>query len=188
MRLAKTLTLTLVTIGVMTLSASAFAADVKGAPQNFTEQETANVGQPRGFENGTEFTSIADVLKKSHDHDKVVVRGKLTKFIGGEKYQLTDENNDNIVVELDDDKDWSYLAKDMPIVVFAEVDNDHMTKILEVKKARPDRGAMPFGQGGPRGHAGQNGHRPPMPGMHGPQGAQNCPVCPVCPNTEGTAQ
>ena len=151
-------------------SGYAFAADESKVPQNFDDQQLQSEGKPRGFEQDEQkFPSISEVLKKHNHHDKVIVRGRLTKFIGGDKYQLTDGNNDNIIVELDEEKDWSYLAKDMPIVVYAEVDNDHMTKILDVKKARPDRGAMFGRNGGP----GPHDH-----GFHGPRYG-NCPVCPT---------
>ncbi|MCR5537059.1 MAG: NirD/YgiW/YdeI family stress tolerance protein [Succinivibrio sp.] len=193
MNLSRTLTIAVCAASLVTMSNYAFAKDEVSAPQNFEEQSALNT--PRGFENeNLKFTSISEILKNAHDHDKVIVKGKLTKFIGGEKYQLTDENNDNIVVELDDDKNWSFIAKDMPIVVFAEVDNDHMTKVLEVKHARPDRGAGfgPRGLGpndgyGPRGGYGHHGGRGPHDGM-GPRGGfgpnqGNCPVCPVCDTT-----
>ncbi|MCR5537058.1 MAG: NirD/YgiW/YdeI family stress tolerance protein [Succinivibrio sp.] len=181
MNLSRTLAIAVCAASLVTMSNYAFAKDEVSSPQNFEGQSALSM--PRGFENDNlKFTSISEILKNAHDHDKVIVKGKLTKFIGGEKYQLTDENNDNIVVELDDDKNWSFIAKDMPIVVFAEVDNDHMTKVLEVKDARPDRGAMfgPRGQG-PRGGMGPRDGSGPRGGFGPDQG--NCPACPVCNTT-----
>ncbi|MBO5566483.1 MAG: NirD/YgiW/YdeI family stress tolerance protein [Succinivibrio sp.] len=96
---------------------------------------------PRGFGNSIaemQPTSIADILKNADDDKLVKVQGTLTKYLGDEHYEFTDKNNDKIVVELDKDRDWSYIAKDMPIEIIAEVDKDKMSTKLDVKAAIPN--------------------------------------------------
>lgn len=99
------------------------------------------MGAPRGFENNThepKKRSVNEILKKAKDGELVLVRGHLSKFLGDEKYQFTDRSNDSITVILDDDRDWSYLAKDMPIEIMAKVDRDKVSTVLKVKAARPE--------------------------------------------------
>ncbi len=142
MNFAKTLGLTFVTVTVLALSGYAFADDLKGKSLNVNDETSETFLMPRGFEGATGISRIAEVLKHAHDDDRVIVKGKLTKFIGGDKYLLTDEYHDKIVIELDKGQDWSHLTKDMTIVVYAKVDadghkHDHHHKVLEVIKARP---------------------------------------------------
>ena len=91
---------------------------------------------PRGFDN-EHICSIHDVLNTGDDKDVVIVKGRLTKYLGDDKYELTDNNNDCIVVELDDDRDWSFIAKDQPIEIISEIDKDLLSTKLEVRDARP---------------------------------------------------
>ncbi len=104
-----------------------------------------NSNLPRGF--GLELNELTakQILSDSKEDDIVRIKGRLTKYLGDEKFELTDKNNDTIIVELDDDRNWSYIEKDMPIEVIAKVDDEKVTKILEVRCARPD-----FGERGPR--------------------------------------
>lgn len=90
---------------------------------------------PRGFDE--QVLTIAEIKKNAKDDDMVLVSGRLTRRIQGDKYELTDDNGDTITVELDDDQNWSHLAKDMPILVYAEVDKDLMSLELEAVEARP---------------------------------------------------
>ncbi len=100
---------------------------------------------PRGF--GLELNELTakQILADSKEDDIVRIKGRLTKYLGDEKFELTDKNNDTIIVELDDDRNWSYIEKDMPLEVIAKVDDEKVTKILEVRCAKPD-----FGEKGPR--------------------------------------
>ncbi len=91
---------------------------------------------PRGFENDLT-KSVSQILTDSEDGQLVIVKGRLTRYLGDEKYELTDDFNESIIVELDDDKDWSYISKDQLIEVAAKVDRDLMSTKLEAKGARP---------------------------------------------------
>ena len=95
---------------------------------------------PRGFSEADklEATTIAEIKKNAKDDQIVKVKGKLTKYLGDEAFEFTDANQDSITVILDDDRNWAYLAKDMPTEIIAEVDKGKMDIVLEVKAARPD--------------------------------------------------
>ena len=102
-----------------------------------------NVGSsnlPRGFGLELNELTVKQILTESKEDDTVRVKGRLTKYLGDEKFELTDSNNDTIIVELDNDRNWSYIEKDMPIEIIAKVDDEKVTKILEVKCAKPDFG------------------------------------------------
>ena len=91
---------------------------------------------PRGFESPRSQT-VKQILGFAHDDELVLLTGRLTRYLGDEKYELTDSDSDSIVVVLDDDRDWSYIAKNQLIEVAARVDKDLMFTKLEVKDARP---------------------------------------------------
>lgn len=105
---------------------------------------------PRGFGLELKELTVKQILSESKEDDVVRIKGRLTKYLGEEKFELTDNSNDTIIVELDDERNWSYLEKDMPIEVIAKVDDEKVTKILEVRCARPDFGDRV--QRGPRGN------------------------------------
>ena len=67
----------------------------------------------------------------------VTLKGRLTNYLGDDRYEFTDVNGDRIEVELDDDHDWSNIAKDQLIEIVGEVDKDLMSTSLEVKRAAP---------------------------------------------------
>ena len=94
------------------------------------------INGPRGF-NNEQFRSIKEIINNANDDEMVFVQGRLTRFLGDDKYELTDANNDRIVLELDDDRDWSYISKDQPIEVVAKVDKDLLSTKLDIKNARP---------------------------------------------------
>ena len=104
-----------------------------------------------------ETLDLRDKIDDFSQEDTLVIRKvtpKIDPDLGDEKFELTDNNNDTIIVELDDDRNWSYIEKDMPIEIIAKVDDEKVTKILEVKCARPDFGdKMPrqTRTNGPRG-------------------------------------
>lgn len=90
---------------------------------------------PSGFDNQAPST-IASVLSSAYDEQYVMLKGRLTKYLGRDRYEFTDGTG-KIEVELDDDHDWSYLAKDQLIMISGEFDNDFFDKKIEVKYAVP---------------------------------------------------
>lgn len=120
--------LTLAVLGVTMLSAVALAS-----PKGF--DRTAPMG-PQGFDNQAP-TTVAGVLKSGYDDQIVSLQGRLTNFLGDDRYEFTDMNGDRIEVELDDDKNWSNISKDQPIIITGEVDKDLLSTTIEVKYAEP---------------------------------------------------
>ena len=105
------------------------------APSGFTGSASA---QPQGF-SLTTLKSIEEVRKNSYDEQLVVLRGRFTRQVTHDKYEFTDEKGNTIVAELDDDKNWSHVAKDALMDVLAEVDRDRYKVELEVLEAKPVR-------------------------------------------------
>lgn len=105
------------------------------APTGFTGSASA---QPQGF-SLTTLKSIEEVRKNSYDEQLVVLRGRFTRQVTHDKYEFTDEKGNTIVAELDDDKNWSHVAKDALMDILAEVDRDHYKVELEVLEAKPVR-------------------------------------------------
>ncbi len=107
---------------------------------------------PAGFGNGLQAMTIAAARDQARDDQLVVIKGRLTKSLGDERFEFSDAAGDTIVVKLDDDRDWSMVGKDMPIEIVAEVDKEMFGLELEAKCARPDDGKLPPPAGnGPRG-------------------------------------
>ena len=52
------------------------------------------------------------------------------------RYVFADSTG-RIEVELDDDRDWSFIRKDQPITIFGKVDRDRHSISIDVKDARP---------------------------------------------------
>ena len=105
------------------------------APTGFTGSASA---QPQGF-SLTTLKSIEEVRKNSYDEQLVVLRGRFTRQVTHDKYEFTDEKGNTIVAELDDDKNWSHVAKDALMDILAEVDRDRYKVELEVLEAKPVR-------------------------------------------------
>ncbi len=105
------------------------------APSGFTGSASA---QPQGFSLPT-LKSIEEVRKNSYDEQLVVLRGRFTRQVTHDKYEFTDEKGNTIVAELDDDKNWSHVAKDALMDILAEVDRDRYKVELEVLEAKPVR-------------------------------------------------
>ena len=105
------------------------------APSGFTGSASA---QPQGF-SLTTLKSIEEVRKNSYDEQLVVLRGRFTRQVTHDKYEFTDEKGNTIVAELDDDKNWSHVAKDALMDILAEVDRDRYKVELEVLEATPVR-------------------------------------------------
>ena len=121
--------LSLVAVVAAFVSCAAFAA-----PQGFN-QSTVPSG-PAGFNNQAPNT-VKGVLESAYDDQIVTLKGRLTNYLGDDRYEFTDVNGDRIEVELDDDHDWSNIAKDQLIEIVGEVDKDLMSTSLEVKRAAP---------------------------------------------------
>lgn len=99
-------------------------------------------GQPVGFEKKLNIIDIRD-LKTAKDKDIVRVKGKVTSYIGDDKYELTDENGDTIEIELNKNKNWSFIRKDETIEVIAKYDKQFFSAdSLEVKCALPPEPPM----------------------------------------------
>lgn len=103
------------------------------APKGFDEPSYYN-SNPKGFDNQAPNT-VKQVLSKGYDDQFVVLKGRLTKYLGKDRYEFTD-NTGSIEVELDDDRDWSYIAKDQLIEIKAIIDKDILSTSLEVHDAR----------------------------------------------------
>lgn len=93
-------------------------------------------GMPRGFE-VRQLNTIDAIKRQGEDDEYVVLRGRLTKYYGDEKYEFTDLSGDTIEVKLDDDEDWSYIAKDQLIDILGKLDVDLFSLEVDVKRALP---------------------------------------------------
>lgn len=105
-------------------------------------------GGPRGFgDDKDEIKNIPDTLKDVKAGQRVFLKGKLTEKIDDEHYRLSDDQG-SVIVILDDDEDWSYLAKDEPIRVVGKIKHgDSKEPMVKVKFARPEQ--PKDGKGGP---------------------------------------
>lgn len=119
----------------LTAMAVAFvSATVLAAPQGFNQ--SAVPGGPQGFNNQAPNT-VSGVLSDAHDDQVVTLQGRLTNFLGDDRYEFTDAAGDRIEVELDDDKNWSNISKDQLINIVGKVDKDLLSTTIEVKQAAP---------------------------------------------------
>ena len=64
------------------------------------------------------------------------LQGRFTKQLSKDKFEFTDAKGDTIVVELDDDQNWSQVHKDALMEIVAEVDKDLMSMELEAIDAK----------------------------------------------------
>ena len=125
----KIVTLSLVPAFVLA-SAVAFAA-----PSGFDSTSAIPQG-PQGFANASPNT-VAQVLANGRDDQVVTLTGSLTNYLGDDRYEFTDVAGDRIEVELDDDRNWSHIGKDMPIRITGEIDKDLLSTSLDVFDATP---------------------------------------------------
>lgn len=109
-----------------------FAALAAG-PSGFGPQECP--GAPQGF-TLQKMNSIAQLKKEAHDDQLVTLQGRFTKQLSKDKFEFTDAKGDTIVVELDDDQNWSQVHKDALMEIVAEVDKDLMSMELEAIDAK----------------------------------------------------
>lgn len=125
----------LVTASSMALAANAPAgfggSEAKGGPAGFDNQKAV----PMQFTKDTAPNSVELVLANGQDDQRVTLTGKLTNYLGQDRYEFTDATG-RMIVELDDDKNWSHLRKDQLITIYGEVDRDFNSVEIDVKEAR----------------------------------------------------
>ena len=107
-------------------------SSVSAAPQGF---DNASATAPQGFSAAAATNmTVANVIANGTDEMDVTMRGRITKMLGQDKFIFEDETG-TIVVELDDDKDWSYIQKDQLIDIHGEIDRDANSIKVDVKDA-----------------------------------------------------
>lgn len=107
-------------------------SSVSAAPQGF---DNASATAPQGFSAAAATNmTVANVIANGTDEMDVTMRGRITKMIGQDKFIFEDETG-TIVVELDDDKDWSHIQKDQLIDIHGEIDRDANSIKVDVKDA-----------------------------------------------------
>ena len=109
-----------------------FAA-VAAGPSGFDNQ--ARPGAPQGFTH-QKMDSIAQLKSDAKDDQIVVIDGRFTKQIKNEKYEFTDAKGDTILVDLDDEKNWSHVQKDAKVELTAEVDKDFTSTELDALEVK----------------------------------------------------
>ena len=109
-----------------------FAALAAG-PTGFSGQERP--GAPQGFTH-EKMASIAQLKSQAKDDQIVVIDGRFTKQLEKDKYEFTDAKGDTIVVDLDDDMNWSHVKKDALMELTAEVDKDFTSTKLDALEAK----------------------------------------------------
>lgn len=109
-----------------------FAA-VAAGPSGFDNQ--ARPGAPQGFTH-QKMDSIAQLKSDAKDDQIVVIDGRFTKQIKKEKYKFTDAKGDTILVDLDDEKNWSHVQKDAKVELTAEVDKDFTSTELDALEVK----------------------------------------------------
>lgn len=94
-----------------------------------------NHSQPQGFSLNP-MNDIATLKKNAYDDQLVTIKGRFTKQLTKDKFEFTDTKGQTIVVELDDDRNWSFIRKDALVEIVAEVDKDLMSIELDCINAR----------------------------------------------------
>ena len=124
----------IVLVGSLLVASSVLAAPGPGphhrhrdclGPDNcpYYQQQRPFASAPQGFsEPGV--SSVKEIKDSAVDDQYVRVQGSLTSWIGKDKYEFTDLKGDKIVVDLDDDYNWSYIKKDQKIEIVGEVDKN----------------------------------------------------------------
>lgn len=118
-------------------STAAFAA----GPGGFGPS-SAGAGAPQGFAQQAAPNTVQSVINNGYDDQRVFLTGKLTNYLGHDRYEFTD-NTGSIEVELDDDRDWSFIRKGELITIFGKIDRDYHSINIDVKDARPAAAAAP---------------------------------------------
>ena len=108
---------------------AAASALVLASSAAFAAQAPAGFGAPSAPTN-----TIAQLVQSGTDEQRVSVTGRLTNFLGGENYELTDDTG-RILIQLDDDRNWGHLQKGALITVFGELDREHGNVKIDVDDA-----------------------------------------------------
>lgn len=93
-------------------------------------------GVPGGFNNAAPNT-VAGVKSNAWDDQIVYLRGRLTNYLGKDKYEFTDLQGGTIEVELDDDMPWGHISRGQLIDIVGDVDRDLFWVTIDVKHATP---------------------------------------------------
>lgn len=109
-----------------------FAAVATG-PTGFSGQDRP--GAPQGF-NLEKMASISQLKSQAKDDQVVVIEGRFTKQIEKDKFEFTDAKGQTILVELDDDRNWSHVRKDALVELTAEVDKDFTSTELDALQVK----------------------------------------------------
>ena len=80
--------------------------------------------------------SVADLKKNAKDDQVIRLDGRFTAQLSKEKFEFTDTKGEKVVVELDDDQNWSHVQKDALMEITAEVDKDFTSLKLDVMEAK----------------------------------------------------
>ncbi len=102
------------------------------ANAGFVEESVTAVSSNGGFIEGVETIYTTSQVKEMRDDTPVVVKGKILKRTGDEKY-LFQDGADTIIVEIDDD-DWrgvNVTPTDI-VILRGEVDKGIMTTEIDV--------------------------------------------------------
>lgn len=84
--------------------------------------------------NNIKAMKISDINNLELGGNLVLVRGRITGFIGDDKYNFMDDTG-SLVLELDDDKPWSHIAKDQLIEVVGKTQKHIDYTIIKVINA-----------------------------------------------------
>lgn len=106
---------------------AACSAAVLASPKNFEQM-------PQGFDQAAPLT-VGEVMDQARDNQLVVMQGRLTGYLGWDRYEFTDAQGRTIEVELDDDYDWSHIRRDQLINITGKVDRKLTHTLIHVKNA-----------------------------------------------------
>lgn len=123
---------TLISALVLGLSVGS-AAIAAQAPQGFADSAAVPAG-PQGFTENMAPVSVASVLANGQDDQFVMMKGRLSRYLGDERYEFVDGTG-SMIVELDEDRSWSHIRKDQLIVIYGDIDRDWDSVKVDVKKA-----------------------------------------------------
>lgn len=123
-------------VALSVVAGTALAAPVSGFGNNNSQAQYTTQG-PAGFGGANAAPqSVQQVLANGYDDQRVTLTGRLTNYLGHDRYEFADDTG-RIEVELDDDRDWSHISKDQQITIFGKVDREHRYVKIDVKDARP---------------------------------------------------
>ena len=123
-------------VALSVVAGTALAAPVSGFGNNNANAQYTTQG-PAGFGGANAAPqTVQQVLDNSYDDQRVTLTGRLTNYLGHDRYEFADDTG-RIEVELDDDRDWSHISKDALITIFGKVDREFHSIKIDVKDARP---------------------------------------------------